>query len=399
MKIHLKLYYCLLCCALLVAVSAAPAWANLAANTQIINQAQLSYNDGVSTKTATASVTVTVGLVAAAPNIAPGPPQSTSYTGVGTTLSDSYTITAGANGPDTYNLSAAVTGSTNTSGATAAPTAPNVALGATVTTIGSTTTVIVVPADGNLPGEMPGVNGIAVGDTVVIGIDTRTVIAISDNTSGISTITLNAALGAAPGAGVLVAEQKVVTVTVTAGTITTTGTDVTVSASITATSVSSAGASITSGSVLNTYTSGVATLTKYVRNVSVPGGSGVPYIYSGINYYPAGVTAKPGETLEYILVAGNSGSGAVSASVVTDVLPTSFVTLKPNAYGAGKEVTYVSDTNVVTTLSAAADADAAKYVGPTLTVYVGTGATNAVGGSIPGGNKSVLVLYQVTLNP
>ena len=400
MKPYQKICSGLLCCALLVAVSAAPARANLAANTQIINQAQLSYNDGVSTRTATASVTVTVGLVAAAPNIAPGPPQSTSYTGAGTILSDSYTVTAGANGPDTYNLTAAMTGSTNTSGATATSTAPTVALGATVTTIGSSSTVIVVPADGNLPGEMPGVNGIQVGDTLVINGDTRTVAAISDNASGTSTITLNAALtGAAPGVGVLVAEQKVVTATVTAGTIATTGTDVTVSANMTATSVSSGGATTTSASVLNTYTSGVATLTKYVRNISVPSGSGVPYIYSGINYYPNGVTAKPGETLEYILVANNSGAGAVSASVVTDVLPTGFVALKANAYGAGKEVTYVSDTNVVTTLSAALDADTANYVGPTLTVYVGTGATNAAGGSIPGGNKSVLVLYQVTLNP
>src|SRR6185369_2149761 len=130
MKMYLKLNYRLFCFALLLAVSAAPAWANLAANTQIINQAQLSYNDGVATRTATASVTVTVGLVAAAPNITPGPPQSTTYTGVGTTLADSFTITAGANGPDTYNLSAAVTGSSNTSGATAAPTAPTVPLGA-----------------------------------------------------------------------------------------------------------------------------------------------------------------------------------------------------------------------------------------------------------------------------
>jgi len=401
MKTYLKLYSCLLGSALLVAVSAAPARANLAANTQIINQAQLSYSDGVATKIATASVTVTVGLVAAAPNIIPGGPQSTSYTGAGTTLSDSYTITAGANGPDTYNLSAAVTGSTNTSGATAAATAPTVALGASVTTVGSTTTTLVVPADGNLPGEMPGVNGIQVGDTVVINGETRTVTAISDSPSNTSTITLNAALGAAPGVGVLVAEQKVVTTTLTAGTITTPGSDVTVSAAITATSVSSSGATLTSAPVLNTFTSGVATLTKYVRNLSVPSGSGVPYIYSGVNYYPAGVTAKPGETLEYILVASNSGSGAVSASVVSDVLPTSFVTLRANAYGVGREVTYVSDTNVATTLSAAPDADAAKYDAAlkTLTVYVGTGATNAAGGSIPGGNKSVLVLYQVTLNP
>ncbi|MBK5276637.1 MAG: hypothetical protein JJE30_16530 [Desulfuromonadales bacterium] len=401
MKFSLKPYSALLCMALLGALSAAPARANMAANTQIINQAQLSYSDGVSTKTASASVTVTVGLVASAPNIIPGPPQSTSYAGAATILTDSYTITAGANGPDTYNLSAAVTGSTNTSGATATSTAASVALGASVTTVGSTTTTIVVPADGNLPGEMSGVNGIQVGDTVVINGETRTVIAITDNASGTSTITLNSALGAAPGVGVLVAEQKVVTTTVTAGTITVTGTDVTVSDSLTATSVSSAGATATSGSILNNYTSGVATLNKYVRNVSVASGSGVPYIYTGINYYPNGVTAKPGETLEYILVATNSGSGAVNASVVNDVLPTSYVTLRPNAYGIGKEITYVSDTNVATTLSAAADGDNAKYdaATKTLTVNIGSGATNAAGGSIPGGNKSVLVLYQVTLNP
>lgn len=394
-------YIILFCMTLVLAISAGNALANVAANTQITNSASLSYHDGTSTRTATATVTVTVGLVAAAPNITPGAPQSSSYTGAGTTLSDSYTITAGANGPDTYNLSVAVTGSTNTSGATATSTAPNVALGASVTTVGSTTTTIVVPADGNLPGEMPGVNGIQVGDSVVINGETRTVTAISDNPSGTSTVTLNAPLGAAPGAGVLVAEQKVVTTTVTVGTITTPGSDVTVSATITATSVSSAGATTTSGPVLNTFTSGVATLTKYVRNVSVPSGSGVPYSYSGVNYYPAGVTAKPGGILEYILVANTSGSGAVSVSVVTDVLPTSFVTLRANAYGVGREVTYVSDTNVVTTLSAAVDADTAKYDAAlkTLTVYVGTGATNAAGGTIPGGNKNVLVLYQVTLNP
>ena len=407
MKMYMKLYPVLLLLALFVAVPVAPAWANLAANTQIINQARLSYNDGVSTKTATASVTVTVGLVASAPNIIAGSPQSTSYTGSGTVLTDSYTITAGANGPDTYNLSAAVTGSTNTGGATATATAPTVALGASVSTVGSSTTTIVVPADGNLPGEMTGVNGIQVGDTVVINGETRTVTAISDNPSGTSTITLNAPLGAAPGVGVLVAEQRVVTVTVTAGTIISAGTDVTVSAAVTATSISSAVATTTSGSILNTYSSGVATLTKYVRNVSVPSGTGVPYIYSGINYYSAGVTAKPGEILEYILVSTNSGAGAVSSSVVSDVLPTSFVSLRLNAYGVGREVTYVSDTNVVTTLTSVADADAASYSAATstLTVNVGSGATNAAGGTIPGtstvpvGNKSVLVLYQVTLNP
>ncbi len=380
------------------------AWGNTAANTQIINTADLAYNDGTSVKHATASVSVTVALVQSSPTIVPGPPQTTSYNGTGTTLNDSFTITTGANGPDTYNLIAAVAGSTNTSGATAASALPAVALGATVTTAGSTTTTIVVPADGNLIGEMTGVNGIQIGDTVVVNGEVRTVTNIIDNAAGTSSIVLNAPLTIAPGVGVLVAEQKVLTVNVTAGTITTTGTDVTVSATITATSVTSPVATMTAGAVLNTYTSGVATLAKYVRNVppASPTGSGTPYIYNGINYYPAGVTAKPGiDTLEYILVTTNTGNGAVTAAAINDILPTSFVTLKANAYGLGKEITYVSDTNATTLLSAVADIDAATYdaAAKKLTVNVGTGATNIAGGSIPGVNKSVLVLYQVTVNP
>ena len=143
----------------------APAWANLAANTQIINQAQLSYYDGSTTRYAYASVTVTVSLVPAAPTIVAGPPQTTSYNGCTTTLTDSYTITATSNGPDTYNLSATVSGSTNDTSPSAVPTASTVALGATVTTVGSTGTVLVVPYDGVTDGMD---NGIAVNATVVI---------------------------------------------------------------------------------------------------------------------------------------------------------------------------------------------------------------------------------------
>ena len=380
----------------------APAWANLAANTQIINAAQLSYWDGVKTEYAYASVTVTVSLVPAAPTIVPGPPQTTSYNGSGTTLTDSFTITAGSNGPDTYNLSAAVSASTNTSGPTATPTAATVVLGATVTTVGSTGLVIVVPADGNSSDGK--VNGIAIGATVVINGQNRTVANISDNASGTSTITLNAILssGYVPGAGVLVAEQKVVSTSVTAGTITVSGTDVTVSDTLTATSGSGTGPATLSGSVLNTFTSGIATLTKYVRNVSAASGTGTPYAYGGNNYYLAGVTAKPGEVLEYVLEATNtSSSGSVSASVVTDALPTSYVTLKTGVYSGGKDITYVDETPTAHYLTAGAGDDAATYAAPNLTVNVG-GAIPAIppaaGGTIPA-TKSVLVLYQVTVNP
>lgn len=399
----MKMSFILFSIALAFAASVGNVWALTASNTQIINQAQLSYYDGTSTRTATASVTVTVALVPSAPAVTPGPPQTTTYSGPATLLTNSFTVTASANGPDTYNITSAITGSTNTSGATATPQAPaNVYLGATVTLTGSTATVIVVPSDGTSNGIVNGIQGGSPGSTVVIGPDTRTVLSVVDNASGTSTITLAAALSAAPGAGVLVAEQKTVLVDVTAGTITTPGTSITVTKNITVTSTTSPNPAVTSGTVTDTYTSGTASLAKYVRIVSPtpPVGTGTPYVYNLISYYPSGITAKPGETLEYILVATNSGSGPVTASVVTDALPISYVALKPNAYAPTREITYVNDLGAPTTYSAASDADQATYVPATgtLTVYVGTGATNAAGGSIPGGNKFVLVLYQVTVN-
>ena len=350
----------------------APAWANLAANTQIINSATLSYYDGTGTKTATASVSVTVVLVASAPTIVAGTAQTTSYSG-SANLTDSYTVTASANGPDTYNITAAVSGFTNTSGAAATPTALTVSLGATVTTAGSSATVIVVPSDGVANNNL---NGIVVGSTVVISGDVRTVTAISDNASGTSTITLNTALsGGAPGTGVLVAEQKVITTTVTPGTITSSGTDVTVSDKATITSATTSSATATSGAVLNTFTSGAATLTKYVRNVSTASGTGTPYVYNSTNYYSAGVTAKPGEVLEYVLVATNSSTtGSVSASVVTDSLPTSYVAFTKGAYSGGTDVTYVDETGAASYLTANGTG-AANYSAPTLTVYIGQLAT------------------------
>jgi hypothetical protein len=398
MKIHKKICACLMMIMLFAVFSAASAWANIAANTQIINQATLSYNDGAGTRAATASVTVTISLVPAALTIVPGANQSTSYS-TGATLTDSFTVTSGANGPDTYNITAAVTGQTNTSGATATPVTATVTLGSSVTTAGSTKTVIVVPADGNLSGEVPGVNGIAVGDKVVINGDERTVTAIQDNATGTSTITLGSELSGAPAAGVVVGERQVIQATVTPGTIVTPGTDVTVSVTATVTSQTSSGATATSTpAILNTFTSGVANLSKYVRNITKPGSGTGAYVYNSINYYPAGVTAEPGNTLEYILVAANtSTSGGVSASVITDALPTTFVTFKPGVYTGSKDVTYVSDTNVVSFYSAASDTDQATYSAPTLTVNVGTGATSSAGGTIPASGR-VIVLYQVTVN-
>ena len=398
MKIFKKTYFQLLFLVLCAVFSATPAWANLAANTQIINQASLSYFDGAATRTSTASVTVTVSLVPAAPTIIPGPDQTTSY-GPGATLTDSFTVTSGSNGPDTYNYCASISGTpTNTSGAGATPTCStpsSIILGATVTTAGSSTTVIVVPSDGKADNS---VNGIEVGDTVVINGQEKQVTAIQDNASGTSTITLNSALSGAPLAGISVFERKVIQATVTPGSISSPGTDVTVSVTGTVTSTTNSSATATSTpAIKNTFTSGVANLAKYVRNTTKPGsGTGTPYVYNSINYYSAGVTAEPGNILEYILVAANSSAGPVTQAVITDTLPTTYVTFKAGAYGS-KDVTYVSETNVVTTF--AASGGVANYSAPTLTVNVGGNPPPSSGGGTIPGSSRVLVLYQVTVNP
>ena len=129
--------------------------------------------------------------------------------------------------------------------------------------------------------------------------------------------------------------------------------------------------------------------------------SGSPYAYGGNNYYLAGVTAKPGDFLEYVLVSTNSSlTGPVTAAVVTDAVPTTYVTLQTGVYG-GKDITYVDETPTPHYLTVNAVGSAATYAAPNLTVNVG-GATPAIppaaGGTIPA-TKTVLVLYQVKVNP
>lgn len=390
-----------------LALHAAPAFASVAANTQIVNQASLSYNDGAAIRTATAAVTVTVSLVPGIPNIAIGPPQTTSYNGPNTVLHNTFTVTNSGNGPDTFNLGTVVSGAANTTAPTSVVANPAVpgtlALGGTITVAGSTKSAILVPSDGVADSA---VNGITAGSTVVIGGEVRTVNAVSDpGLSGTATITLSSALtNPAPGAGVIVGEQKTVTVDVTAGSIGTPGVNITVNKNLTVTSTHAPGATLTSASITDTFTSGVASLTKYVRNVTTGQTGTTKLTHNAADYYQSGITAKTGDVLEYILVASNSGSAAVTASVVTDVLPTSFVTLKTAVYNANtKDLIYEDASGTLTFLSAANDGDTANYNAgtSTITVNVGTGATanngTNLGGAIDAG-KSVFVYYQTVIN-
>ena len=133
----------------LVILTASSARADVAANTRIVNNATVSFNDGTGTFTVTASVAVTVELVAALPNWVTPPDTSTPYTGPNTLLTFDYTITAASNGPDTYTLGATVFSSTNTtSPAVSLP--ASVTLGASITTSDTGNVLsLQVPSDGS----------------------------------------------------------------------------------------------------------------------------------------------------------------------------------------------------------------------------------------------------------
>lgn len=397
----------------LFAMTPLSAWALTASNTQIVNNASMTYNDGAIPRTATATpVVVTVTLVPGAPTITLGPNPNIPYTGANTpAINTFYVYAANTNGLDSYTLTPAFTGQLNETGATLSITAVDggafanpVTIGATVTLGGCTTTALVVPSDGVADSS---VNGIRANDWIIVNGDTanaRQVSSVTDNAAGTSTITLSSALGAAPGAGILVSQRRSVTVTVLSGTISTAGQSIIITKHLTATSTSTGNPSIISGDITDTYTSGAATLDKYVRNVTQNTMTGTtlaaaPAGCGGASYYKSGITAKPGDVLEYMLVANNTGTGAVSAAVMSDALPVTYVTLQTNVYSSGsKDIAYCNEANAMAYYSAASDLDQAIFASPNLTINVGTTATNAAGGNIASG-ATVRSFYQVKVNP
>jgi len=372
-----------------------------AANTKIINNARASYNDGTGTQyTPYSSVTVTVSLVSAAPSVAIlSGNATTAYTGTDTpVLNNTFTVTATSNGLDTYTLTPNKTGDSNTTGGsfgTLSPASP-IQLGATtvLSYVGGTKT-FTVPSDGNSDGK---INGIDTTSTVVINGEVHTIASITDNASGTSTIVLNTAMVAAVAAGDLIAEQKTITVPVKPGTISANGTSITVTKTLTVKSGNGSGPAQTSGSETDTWTNGLISFKKYVRNTATTCNTGNSVTFKTIKYCDAGVTGNPigsgsNYTLEYLMVITNSGTGSVSAAKVTDTLPTEYVN-----YVAGS-IVYYDESDNPHAVSDTSGNDNGNWTSPTITVNVG-GVTPPVD-SGPGGNiaagATVHVSYQVTI--
>lgn len=386
----------------LIAVPASMALANTAANTAIVNKATLTYNGAL---TASSSVTVTVSLVPATPNISITS-GTAAYTAANTpAVTDSVVITSTTNGPASYTLTPSVTGSTNTT-APSVSGGTSVTIGASVTTGTSSTTAIKVPASG-ASGNGAIVNGIAVNDTIVLTVNSNTyariVTGTTDNGDGTFSLTLDTALPGAdvPATGVQVGERMTVNLSALPGTVVVQGTPVTTTVLAT---VSTAGATNATASTAPanswTTTSPSVSFQKYSRNTTTPSGSGAPTSFTintvSSNYYTTGVTGKTGDIIEYVVVATNNGAIDLTTCAINDVLPTDFISNPVAAYG-GKQIFYIDTNNVTSQITAAGvGANQASYAAPNLVVNVGIGANATTPGSIPAA-KSVTIAYQTTI--
>jgi hypothetical protein len=427
-----------LCVLLLVVATSGSAWANTAANAEIINRATLSYAGG----SKSAVIKVTVNLVPSAPNV--GITFSSDQYGSPNlpALTNTVTITATANGPASYTLTPSITGPTNVVGLpTAQPAVTVVAagspgsynfpvIGATVTSGASGTTFLTVPASG-ATGDNAVVNGIGPGTKVTFSFTTAGVshgaTAIIGSTtevkdgSGVATgvYRLNfAAIPAAdvPPAGTVIGEVKTINVSVTPGTISNVASNITVPVKVDVSIGSLVGSATQSTPDTWTPPNVTVDVNKYVRNIDT--GTAGTSVANNItingtasDYFDTGVTAVPGNHLEYVIVAKNNGATNLNTSAITDMLPTDLVTLVYGAYGgADQDIFYQSTSSggggpkvkIGTTAGSQQATFALVTPAPpakpyNLTINVGNGANSSQPGVIEPG-KSVTIAYKVTVN-
>lgn len=395
---------------LLGALLPAAGWASLAANTAITSTVTVTYTDAAANPqdAVTGSVTITINLVAAAPLVSV--PADVDPATENETVSLVYQITATANGPDSYAFSSVDT-PTNLDG-DAAFTTPVVTLGATTTAapVIAGATAITVPFDGN-DGDNA-VNGLAVGDTIVIdpsGAQEVAVIQAIDESSGAATntvtLTLTAGVAANHAAGLVIGERADVTVEVTVSEVTANAAGThSVVTTVTAQSAPSPAASQATSTEI-TVRRPVLSVSKFVRNVSNAAfNPAAPAItVNATDYYAAGVSGNPGDTMRYLIVIDNTlaGAGVAHNIVVSDPIP-QFTSLVPGSVtldGTGTGAFAPLDETID-------DGDAAETDGNVLYVYAGAGgddsagapgAGNGTGGTLQAGEISY-VTFDVVID-
>ncbi|MZR63244.1 hypothetical protein [Alcanivorax sp. DP30] len=360
----------------------ATAWSAVGGGAVIHNAATLSFAGGQVTVT----VDVTVSTVASAPVFDVNQTNIDSYPG---SVSDFlYTISATANGSDTYNLSTSSVDVDVSAPGALTITPATVVLGASIASQDS-------DAAGNVYIPANSEADLAVGDRVLVTVSGNDYVyeiatltpGTPTSTAGNSTtpetptrLTLTPITGGAPAistgvipAGTQIGEQQVLTVQVTAGTPAAAGVNglhtLTVSGSTTALSGGSAVLFDDGLNATNTVLSGEGSFTKEVRNVT-----------NGGSFATSGVTATTGDVLEYQLTAASLAGSNLVAAVVEDTVPT---------YTA-----YVANS---TTLNGNPVADAGTTPFPLDEGGIPVNTPSGASGELIDG-ESAIVIFQVTVD-
>jgi uncharacterized repeat protein (TIGR01451 family) len=431
---------------------------NTSGNAIVRNTITVSYNDamGKNGATATATVDITVTTVSATPSQLN---TITAGTTDGSTATQLYNlrIRTNSNGPRAVALTAADTTGTNISplGAAAVVSPSSVFLGATIIDptdangtianwgVGGSIT-FKVPNDGGLPTDLAEtggsngdgvVNGLKSGDIAYLyaggsnyygpfSVGTVTEVAAGAGaTAAADSIQLVNNLGApaytslatAPGWQIL--EAKDVTVTVSQGTVT----DPTAPGGAswnTTFSATMTGATAYSQTLTTNAEMGKIAISKYARNASAAVAGSTPYASVTINgatystangnaFYASGVSGKPGDTLEYLAVVSNVGSGKSTAVLASDLIPTYSTLVTGSAYGSGSgnifahaklggnEIDMATTGTGVNTVGFGGSTGTSA--GSTMTFDLGTGSAWGTGGNLASG-QTAYIIYQVKIN-
>lgn len=421
MKQFRNLYVCAVFLLLAIAASAGSARANTAAGVVISNTATLSYNG----TTTTSQVSVTVALKQSAPNITITGGNS-SYSGVNSpSITQTVIVVATANGPSTYRVSTAASNQNNNSSSgsvniqgpnnysAAALNYIDETLGATVTTGTSGQTYVTVPR--TTGASTTSINGISAGATpshIMVGAHEVTVTNIVDQGDTFQIQWSGAIpLGDVPGPGQVIGEKKVLNFYAYPGTVQSVGSNISFDVNATASNTVNGNtvSATTSSPANNSWTTNAPTVsfTKYVRNVSdstATGGGGTASATFGANtytYYHDSVTAKPTETLEYLIVAINTDpTNPLTGCAIGDVLPIpTYAAFVSNAYGANNDIAYFDTTGALSYFQTyGSGTHQAMLVSPNLlNVKVGDTASDTQGGNVPV-SRNVKILYRLTIN-
>lgn len=306
---------------LLLTFTALPSWAGVAANALITNQTSVSYDHSGTPFILTKNLSVSISLVACQPALATNDNTYNYSTGINVFVSG--TLTACANGPDSYSLTSTIASQTNNQNNASFVTgeSQNITLGASIVWTSPDLKTLTFPFDQN---ENNSINGLEANDRVIINGESRTVQSLTD-TEALSQIVLNNDLTTAAGMGTVVYEQKDFSITLNPGTIIDPTQALSVDIILTATN-SSANPATQLASF--SFEGGYPLVQKWIRNTSISlgnsnGSNPVSFDVNGsqATYYEAGIEAAPGDTLEYLVSVQNIGTGLLANSVLEELIP------------------------------------------------------------------------------